>query len=299
MTTGSTRLFVVIGDPVAQVQAPMLVNPLFAELGLDATLVPVHARPADFPAVVRGLQRIVNLDGMLVTIPHKVAACELADLRGPAAAVIGTANALRREPDGRWLADNFDGAGFVRGLTGAGHPPGGRRVLLVGAGGAGSAIAVSLLAAGTEHLVIHDQDPGRLAALLDRLEARWPGRASGPAGPVTDGVDIAVNATALGLRPDDPLPFAPAALPPGAVVADIVMKPAETPLLRAAAALGLPTHPGIHMLTHQLDLYRDFFRLDPAGVGPGDDAPSSDARADDAPSGAAGSGAAHPERTVR
>jgi shikimate dehydrogenase len=262
--TGTTRLFVVIGDPVAQVQAPGLLNPMFAELGVDAALVPVHARPGDFTAVVRGLQRIENLDGMLITIPHKAAACQVADECSPAAMISGSANALRRNPDGRWFADNFDGAGFVRGLGNAGHSPARKRVSLVGAGGAGSAIAVALLAAGVGHLSIFDRDLGRLGSLLARIEARWPGRAHGAEAPVTDDIDIAVNATPLGLRPGDPLPFPPEALRPGAVVADIIMKPRETRLLRAAAALGLHAHPGIHMLTEQLDLYRDFFGLDRA-----------------------------------
>jgi shikimate dehydrogenase len=265
--TGTTRLFVVIGDPIAQVQAPTLLNPLFAELGVDATLVPVHARPTDFAAVLGGLQRVENLDGVLVTIPHKAAACALADERSTAATVSGTANALRRNPDGRWVADNFDGAGFVRGLVNAGHPPAGARVSLVGAGGAGSAIAVALLAAGAAHLSIFDRDRGRLGALLARLGARWPGRVRGAEAPVTDDVDLAVNATPLGLRPDDPLPLPPQALRPGAVVADIVMKPRETRLLRAASALGLHAHPGIHMLTEQLGLYREFFGLDARAAG--------------------------------
>jgi shikimate dehydrogenase len=262
--TGTTRLFVVIGDPVDQVQAPGLLNPLFAQLGIDATLVPVHARPADFAAVLRGLQRIGNLDGMLITVPHKVAACELADGRSPTAAVSGSANVLRRDAGGRWFADNFDGAGFVRGLTNAGHDPMGKRVMLVGAGGAGSAVAVALLAAGCGHLSIFDRDAGRLAALVARLDQRWPGRASSAEAPVVDEVDVAVNATPLGLRPDDPLPFRPHGLPVGAVVADIVMKPRQTRLLRAAAEVGYQVHPGIHMLTHQIDFYRDFFHLDGA-----------------------------------
>jgi shikimate dehydrogenase len=265
--TGTTRLFVVIGDPVAQVQAPTLLNPVFARLGVDAALVPVHARPGDFTAVVRGLQRIDNLDGILITIPHKAAACRLADEQSPAAMMSGTANALRRNPDGRWFADNFDGAGFVRGLENAGHPPSGTRVSLVGAGGAGSAIAVALLDAGTAHLSIFDRDRDRIESLLARLDVRWPGRACGAEAPATDNIDIAVNATPLGLRPDDPLPFPPQALRPGSVVADIIMKPRETRLLRTATALGLHAHPGIHMLTEQIDLYRDFFHLDQA---PGD-----------------------------
>ncbi|SNQ50001.1 Shikimate dehydrogenase [Frankia canadensis] len=261
--SGTTRLYAVIGDPVTQVQAPALLNPLFARLAMDAVLIPVQAHPRRFATVLEGLEAIGNLDGVLVTIPHKIAACTLASERSTAAAISGSANVLRRAPGG-WRADNFDGAGFVRGLTAAGHPPRGARVALLGAGGAGSAIAVALLEAGCGPLAIHDPDQDKCADLVARLDAHWPGRTVAAAAPVLGDADLAVNATPLGLRPDDPLPFPPDALPAGCVVADIIMKPARTRLLAAAATLGLPTHPGIHMLAEQLDLYRSFFGLIPA-----------------------------------
>ncbi|WP_370786331.1 shikimate dehydrogenase family protein, partial [Actinomadura fibrosa] len=119
--TGTTRLLAVLGDPVEQVRAPSLVNPLLERLGRDAVLVPMRVRPPDLAEAVRGLRRIGNLDGLLVTVPHKIEICRYADELAPAAAVAGSANALRREPDGRWRADNFDGVGFVRGLRAAGH----------------------------------------------------------------------------------------------------------------------------------------------------------------------------------
>ncbi|WP_406407619.1 shikimate dehydrogenase family protein [Streptomyces sp. NBC_01643] len=259
--TGSTRLYAVLGDPVTQVQAPAMLNPVFAGLGLDAVLVPVHVEAADLAGVVTGLQRIGNLDGLLVTVPHKIEACAFADVLSPAVRAAGSTNAMRREPDGRWTAENFDGTGFVRGMAAAGHELAGRRVTLVGAGGAGGAIAAAVLDAGAARLQVCDPDEEKLSDLLDRLAARGRGRvAVGPA-PELERADVAVNATPLGLRADDPLPFDPASLPAGAVVADIIMQPRETPLLRAATAAGRPVHHGAHMLSHQLDLYREFFRL--------------------------------------
>ncbi|KPC79250.1 shikimate dehydrogenase [Streptomyces sp. NRRL S-4] len=260
--SGSTRLYAVLGAPVEQVRAPSLLNPLFARLGIDAVLFPVHVEPDAFAGVLHGLTRMKNLDGILVTIPHKAAALRLADEVSPAAEVAGAVNALRREPDGRWSGENFDGAGFVRGLTEAGHLPGGRRIVLMGAGGAGSAIAAALLAAGAAHLTVCDPDAARLRELVARLEEHWPGRATGEADPPLGEADIVVNATPLGMRPDDPQPFSVRGLPPRCVVADVIMKPRETALLKAAAALGHPIHHGAHMLDHQLDLYRTFFRLD-------------------------------------
>jgi shikimate dehydrogenase len=259
--SGTTRLYAVLGDPVTQVRSPGLMNPLFARLGVDAVLVPVHAKPEHLARVVGGLQCAGNVDGIFVTVPHKFAVAGLADRRSPTVEVTGSANALRREPDGRWYAENFDGFGFVAGLAGAGHDPRGRRVALVGAGGAGSAIAAALLAAGVDRLSVCDPDTAKLAGLRNRLDARWPGRTDTSEKPRLTDADIAVNATPLGLRPDDPLPLCPDLLPAGAVVADIIMSPRETRLLRASAALGHRVHHGIHMLDGQLDSYRDFFGL--------------------------------------
>ncbi|MCX4851561.1 shikimate dehydrogenase [Streptomyces sp. NBC_00893] len=261
--SGTTRVYAVLGYPVAQVRAPGLLNPLFADLGKDAVLVPVHVRPEAFSEVVQGLRRIENLDGMLVTVPHKAQAMKCADEVSPTARIAGAVNALRRNEDGRWYGENFDGTGFVAGLTSAGHTPAGKNIAMSGAGGAGSAIAAALLSAGAAHLYLRDPDKGRLRSLIARLGRRWPGRTTGVAGPPAPAdVDIAVNATPLGMRPDDPLPFSPHLLRPGAVVVDVIMKPKQTALLTAAAELGLPILHGTHMLDNQLDLYRDFFRLD-------------------------------------
>ncbi|MGA4544929.1 shikimate dehydrogenase family protein [Uniformispora flossi] len=255
--TGRTRVFAVLGDPVAQVKAPALLNAEFARRGVDAVVVPVHAPTDRFADVVTGLQAAGNVDGLLVTVPHKLAVCAHADKLSPTVMLVGSANALRREPDGSWFADNFDGVGFVRGLAEHQRPVRGRRVALAGAGGAGLAVAAALLTAGAAHVAVLDPDRPKLAALLDRLGAAWPGRVA--AGPAAGPVDLAVNATPLGLRATDPLPFAPEDLAPGTLVADLVMEPHDTPLLRAAAARGLPVHHGIHMLRCQIGLYSRFF----------------------------------------
>ncbi|WP_030325685.1 shikimate dehydrogenase family protein [Streptomyces sp. NRRL B-3229] len=261
--TGRTRLFAVLGDPVRQVRAPELLNPVFAQLGLDAVLVPVHASVLHLGEVVRGLQRAGNVDGLLVTVPHKAAARAFADVQSAAVRLAGSTNALRRGADGRWYAENFDGAGFVAGLVAAGHPPAGQRVTLVGAGGAGGAIAAALVLAGVARLDVVDVDPARVRMLLDRLSDHAPGVVREGATPSGDTADLVVNATPLGLREDDPLPFDPARLAPGTLVADIIMSPPETRLLHTAAAHGLATHRGAPMLTEQLRMYREFFDLHP------------------------------------
>lgn len=258
--TGATRLFAVIGDPVSQVMAPELMNPLFLERGCDAVLTAVEVKSENLAIVLDGLKQIANLDGILVTVPHKFAVCDHIDRASEAVRLAGSANALRRESDGSWSGDNFDGSGFVRGLQIAGHDPSGKVVSLVGAGGAGVSVAVALMTAGAKQLLVTDISAERAERLVDRLAGKWPGRISLAAMPHSDS-DIVVNATPLGLAETDPLPFDPALLAPTTLVADIIMKPAETRLLRAAAGIGLATHRGIHMLTNQVELYRAFFRI--------------------------------------
>lgn len=255
--TGRTRLVAVLGDPVVQVRAPALLNGLLAANGVDVVVVPVHVRRDDLGTVVRGLQATANLAGLLVTVPHKAEVLRYADVRSDAAELAGAANALRRLDDGSWHADNFDGAGFVAGLVQAGHHPDGLHVALVGAGGAGSAIAPALLTAGVGHLSLHDAAQARAKKVAERLSAYWPGRIT--VGTELGAADGVVNATPLGMRPEDPLPFDPAELRPDTFVADIIMKPRETELLRRATELGHPVLPGEPMLVNQMDLYRAYF----------------------------------------
>ncbi|GAA2529867.1 shikimate dehydrogenase [Pilimelia columellifera] len=256
---GQTRLYAVLGDPVRQVRAPGLLNPLLAEARRRAVVVPVHVRAAELPGVFRLLRDIVNLDGLFVTVPHKTAMAGLADRLSPAASRIGAVNVVRRDADGRWTGDNFDGVGFVRGLAKAGHTVVDVAVWMAGAGGAGCAVAAAVLDAGARTVAIHDVDATRTAELVARLHRHFPGRAR-----VAEPADLAVaglvvNATPLGLRPEDPLPVDPHLLPAGAAVADIIMEPHTTALLRAAADRGLAVHHGIHMLECQVECYRGFF----------------------------------------
>src|SRR5690348_4025016 len=139
--TGETRLFVIIGHPVAQVKAPMAFNPLFRKKGRNAAMVPIDVAPDQLDAAIAGLKKIANLDGIVVTVPHKTRMAQLVDAVLPTGRMVGAINAARRERDGRWTGDMFDGRGSVHGLRAAGIEPRGRKILVVGAGGAGSAVA--------------------------------------------------------------------------------------------------------------------------------------------------------------
>jgi len=263
--TGTTRLFGVIADPIDHVRACEVFNPRFRARGLDAVLVPFHVGAAELTAALDGFRALANLGGVLVTIPHKEAILDRVDAVGPQAERVGAGNVIRRTEDGRLEAENFDGLGFVAGLEAAGHPPAGRDVLLVGAGGAGKAIAYALAEAGVRRLVVANRNPARAQALAAGVRAVFPAVDTAAGAPDPRGFDIAINATSLGLKPSDPLPFDPAAAA-GAVIAEIVMKPERTPLVEAAAARGLKVHLGRHMLDHQVPLLARFIgAFDDAG----------------------------------
>lgn len=256
--TGRTRLFAVIADPVAHVRAPEVFNALFEREGTDAVLVPIEVAAEHLAAAWAGWRACKNLGGLLVTVPHKAAAAALCDELGEAARMVGAVNAVRREADGRMLGDMFDGQGFLAGLRRHGIEPAGCRVLLVGTGGAGSAIAFALAEAGVARLTLANRTREKAAALAERLHGFFPGLTVALGEPDPQAHDLIVNATSLGIKADDPLPLDPERLETGTTVAEIIMKPEETALLAAARQRGCPVHYGRHMLDEQLRLLARF-----------------------------------------
>ncbi len=258
---GSTRLFMILGDPVVQVKAPALFNPLFARHGVDAVLVPVQVPSAQVQGYVRQAFAARNLGGLLLTIPHKTPVFRMLERCDRLGTVAQSVNAVRLGADGQLEGGLFDGIGFVKGLHRFGIPVRGARTMVVGVGGAGAAIAASLADEGAAEIALVDLDPAACEGFAQRLRATWPATVSihGDADPT--GFDLVVNATPLGLRPDDPLPFDPARLDRGAAVVDILMKDHPTPLLRACAAQGVRAWPGLEMMIQQAPDYLDFFGL--------------------------------------
>jgi shikimate dehydrogenase len=259
--SGRTRIVGIIADPISHVRTPQVLNPLMAQRDVNGLIVPVHVGAGDLARAWAGLMTIRNLAGLIVTVPHKTAVVGLADRVGPAAEIAGAANVVRREPDGTTSCDNFDGKGFVAGLRAHGHEPAGRRVLLLGAGGAGSAIAVALAEAGVGELVIFNRSEEKARRLAAQLGETAGGIAIRAGANDPAGFDIVVNATTLGLRPDDPLPCDATRLTPAALVADIIMQPETTPLLQTAQDRGCTIHRGRPMLDAQQQLLLEYLRL--------------------------------------
>jgi shikimate dehydrogenase len=263
---GHTRLYAVIGDPISAVRSPEWFNGLFARQHINAVLVPMRVAQADLQASFEGLKRVGNLDGLVVTMPHKGPMCELLDELGPAARTVGAVNAARRLPDGRWLGDMFDGRGCVQGLRGQGHEVAGRTVFLLGTGAAGSAVAFALAEAGVARLAIDDLDAARCTHVAQRVQAAFPSvqvHVEKPAAAAAT-YDLVINATPVGMRPDDPLPFDPAAFPASTLVVDVITKPETTRLLQRAMETGHRIHSGRHMHAAQAVEAAKFFGFDAA-----------------------------------
>lgn len=260
--TGTTRVFGVIADPVDHVRAPMVFNPLAAETGIDAVLVPMHIRPEHLEKSIRGLAVMPNIGGICVTIPHKMALAKLCDELGLAAQITGAVNAVRFE-DGRLIGDNFDGQGFVAGLEGEGIPLAGRKVLMIGAGGAARAIAVAIAQSDAAALTIANRTVAKAEEITDIIHQHFPSaKVAAMASSGIDGVlaeaDIIINTTSLGLHEGDAMPCMLKGAGQNAVIADIIMIPEVTAWMAEANTLGLRVHPGRHMLDYQRDLIGRF-----------------------------------------
>ena len=259
MIRATTTIIAHLGDPIAPVKAPMIYNPYFERAGIDAVVVPMGVAAAHYPDVLRAIFRLTNIRGALITMPHKVATVALLDACSAAVQIAQSCNAVLRRPDGTLLGELFDGAGFVRGVERHGFRVPGKRCLVVGTGGAGSAIAAALAAAGAASLRLHDQRGAEADTLGARLRQHYPRLDVQTGSNDPAGVDLVVNATPLGMNPGDPLPFDVARLSHTTFVGEVVMKQDITPLLRAARARGCPTQVGTDMLFEQIPLYLEFF----------------------------------------
>jgi len=240
MINGSTTLIAHVGYPTESFKSPMIYNPWFEQQGINAAVVTMGIRPEDFTECFLALFKLTNLRGALVSMPHKVSVMDLVDELTPTARVAGACNAVLRRPDGSLLGDQFDGAGFVRGVLRKGMQIEGQRVLVTGCGGVGAATEV-------------------VDALAQRLsdhhsQVRLRTGHNDPAG-----YDLIVNATPMGMQDGDPLPFDVARIDPQTFVGEVVMKREVTPLLAAARAKGCRTQIGTDMLFEMIPAYLSFF----------------------------------------
>lgn len=255
LISGAARLAGVLGWPVTHSISPALHNFWMARYGVDGAYVPLAVRPEDLELSLSGLRRAGFL-GFNVTIPHKTAIAKLVDELDDDARSMGSVNTVLIGPDGSAKGYSTDGQGFLQNLyeQAVGWSAVGKRVLLLGAGGAARAIAFALINAGIADLRICNRSTGRAESLVDTCLSQlgstsivdWQDRSA-----AVSGADLVVNTTSLGMVGQPELGMDLSETTSGTVIADIVYAPLETELLRQAREHGLKSVDGLGMLIHQ------------------------------------------------
>jgi len=260
--TGKADIFAMLAHPVGHAKSPGIFNEIFEKRGLDSLMVPLSCRPEDFETCWAGITAAENIRGVIISVPYKTTVFHKCSAAHDRAARVESANSVRRRADGSWYADNFDGVGFIDGLRAGGHAIAGRRVLQVGAGGAGASLAYCLAEAGAEQIRLADIDSNRARKLGERVTEAFPNCRIEVGDADPSGMHMAVNATPVGMHAGDPLPLDVSRLTPDMTVVDIIMEPAETALLRMARKIGCRVQPGRPMMDFQVQAMSEFFDIE-------------------------------------
>ncbi len=255
MLTGKTKVCGVIGDPIEHSMSPAMHNAAFQKMGIDYLYVPFKVRREELGRAIDGM-RALNIIGLNVTIPHKVAVIPLLDKLDPLAEKIGAVNTIVNE-DGFLTGYNTDATGFLQPLLERGIEPGGKDIVMLGAGGGSRAVCFALAQRGA-HLVILNRTPAKAEELARHLTHAFEKEVEAlkldekNLAMALEKADILVNATSVGMHPGaDETPVPARLLKSGLVVGDIVYNPIKTRLLREAEAAGAETVSGIDMLVWQ------------------------------------------------
>ncbi len=259
MINGNTELIAHIGYPTYTFKSPMIYNPYFEKKGINAVVMPMGCQSIDYPVFLRSVFQLANIRGALITMPHKVVTVDLVDEVTATVKVAGACNAVKKAPDGRLLGDMFDGLGFVRGLQRKGLKTKGKRVLVVGSGGVGSAIAASLAASEIKTIALFDSNSQSAEKLGDRLNTHFPSVEVLLGRNDPEGFDLIVNATPLGMKEGDPMPVDINKISPEAFVGEVVLKAEMTAFLQAAHKRGCKVQIGSDMLFEQIPVYLEYF----------------------------------------
>ena len=251
--TGKTAVYGIFGYPVKHSLSPLMQNAAFSEKAIDAVYVPFEVPPENLKEAVEGV-RALGVRGLNVTVPHKERIVEHLDYLSDEAELLGAVNTVKNE-NGELTGYNTDAEGFLRSLLEEGVELEGKRALMFGAGGAARAVGYALLKGGVKFLNIVNRNFSRgkeVGELLGKLGnvLVYPLKES-TVEVLLEDVDLIVNTTSLGMKPDDPHLFDYSKIPSGVTVVDIIYNPPETPLLKAAREKGCKTVNGLGMLVHQ------------------------------------------------
>jgi len=242
----------VIGSPIAHSKSPQLHGHWLKVNGLKGHYIPMDISPDDLEAVLRTLPKM-GFVGLNVTVPHKEKVMEFADIITDRATLIGAANTLILRKDGRILADNTDGYGFIQNLreNAPRWDPKAGPAAVLGAGGAARAVVASLLDAGVPEILISNRTKVRAEALKSDFGKRLIVVDWVQAGNMLEDATTVVNTTSLGMVGKPPLRVPLDGLRKDAVVTDLVYAPLKTRLLAEAEEIGCVTVDGLGMLLYQ------------------------------------------------
>lgn len=255
---GRTRLFGIVGYPIEQARSPQTVTFELRRRAANAILFPIMINPEEFDDVFPRLLRLGNLDGLVITIPFKKRAIAHVQHVGPIGQITGAISVLGRSLDDRWTGEMFDGAGCVRAIRRRGVSLGGSRTLVLGAGGAGTAIAFEVARQKPDILWLHDPDKHREETLAAGIRAAFPSLQLGFGKSSFDDLDILINASPVGMLDDDACPIYVTRLPRHLVVMDAIMDPDRTKMLRIAEESGCLAVYGREMLDAQIEAACDY-----------------------------------------
>jgi shikimate dehydrogenase len=258
---GNTELIAHIGFPTHSFKSPLIYNPYFEQEGINAVVVPMGCQAEHYPAFLKSVFQLTNIRGALITMPHKVSTVDLLDHVTPNVKVAGACNAVKLDQQGRLVGDMFDGAGFVRGVKRKGFDLTGKRALVVGTGGVGSAIAASLAAENIKSISLFDVNTASFEGLAQRLKQEYPHIEVETGSNDPDGHDLLVNATPMGMNEGDPLPMDVSRISPKAFVGEVVMRTEMTAFLLAAKSRGCQVQVGSDMLFEQIPAYLEYFGM--------------------------------------
>ena len=262
---GSTKIYGCLADPIDHVKAPTIFSSIFKQKNIDAVMIPIHVDKDNLENVITTLKTIKNFKGMTVTIPHKKSIAKLCDYLEQDAEFTQSVNWIKFDRDRKLIANNFDGQGFVHGFLEQNFSIKNKKVCIFGAGGAAVSIACSLASQNIKSLKIINRNVDKANELMKKVKVinknlfvkvdQYKDNSQ------LHDCNIVINATSLGLRKNDKLPFDVTKTSPEAVIADIIMQPLETDLLKKALDLGRSVHYGKYMIESQINLAGNFLDL--------------------------------------
>lgn len=253
---GSTKIALIVGDPIAQVKSPFGISEELAARGTNILCIPAHVSAAELNGFLAGIRFMKNLCAIVVTVPHKIAMMAFCDEVSERARFVNAVNIIRKDADGRWVGDNFDGIGMLDGIERNGGNVAQKTVVQVGAGGAGAAIAFEVLTRGADALTIVDLDEGKRDDLVTRLSQRFPNKVFGRASTALVGqtFDVVINASPCGMRESDDFPINREIIGEHSFVADVITQPVVTELIAYAREKSLKTSIGKDMFETQVEV---------------------------------------------